>query len=119
MQAAPAVPEHTLSESPNTRAIAVHGWAFSASTNPISKAPECDALHDALALPLPEMTFGNNVLSLVHAPSGWKYDSDARGALAAVVNGALGPGDGGVKVGHSAAWLSSRCVRAAVATVVL
>ena len=104
-----AVPEHKLSESPNSRAIELYGWHISASTNPISNSFELDDLHGDLGLPLPEMTFGNNFLSLEHRPSGWKYSFTTRGALECVKNGPLEDGDGGVKVGHADAWLKSRC----------
>lgn len=108
MSAAIAVPEHQLSESPNSRSIEISGWFITASTNPISNAFECDSLHTSLGIPLPEMTFGKNFLSLEHRPSGWKYSFTAKEALRAVKKGELGDGDGGVKVGYADAWLRSR-----------
>ncbi|KAG9317815.1 TIP41-like family-domain-containing protein [Chiua virens] len=108
MSVAVAVPEHTLSESPNARSIDIYDWLITASTNPISNASECDALQSALGFTLPEMTFGNNHLSLEHRPSGWKLTLDAKGALSGVKAGELGEGDGGVKVGYADAWLKSR-----------
>src|SRR5262245_43039956 len=102
------VPEHKLSESPNTRGIEIYDWVITASTNPISNSTELDALQAYLGLPLPEMTFGNNYLSLEHRPSGWKYSITAQRALKGVKNGPLEQGDGGVKVGYADAWLKSR-----------
>ncbi|KAJ2917512.1 hypothetical protein MD484_g2937, partial [Candolleomyces efflorescens] len=93
------IPEHKLLESPNSRTIEIFDWAITASTNPISNASECDSLQAMLGFPLPEMTFGNNFLTLEHKSSSWKYSFNAEGALKAVKNGELGPGDGGVKVG--------------------
>ena len=113
MAAAIAVPHHRLYESPNTRSIEVLDWFITASTNPISNAPECDALHAFLGIPLPEMTFGNNFLTLEHRPSGWKYSFTTQAALETVKNGELENGDGGVKVGHADKWLESRCVSSA------
>lgn len=108
--AAQAVPHHTLKESPNSRTIEINDWLITASTNPISNAGESDALQAKLGLPLPEMTFGNNYLTLEHRGSGWKYAFCTGDALGGVKNGELKEGDGGVKVGYADAWLKSRCV---------
>ncbi|KAF8556172.1 type 2A phosphatase activator TIP41 [Imleria badia] len=97
-----------VSESTRARTIDIHGWVITASTNAISNASECDALQSALGFPLPEMTFGNNFLSLEHRPSGWSLTLDAKGALSSVKGGELEEGDGGVKVGYADAWLKSR-----------
>ena len=111
MSAAVRLPEHKLSESPNSRTIEIGDWIITARTNPISNATECDALQVTLqGMPLPEMTFGNNSLQLEHKPTGWKYAFDTEDALKMVKNGELGEGDGGVKVGYAEAWLKSRCV---------
>ena len=111
MAAAMAIPEHKLSESPNSRTIEIGDWVITATTNPISNATECDALQAALSgMPLPEMTFGNNFLELMHVPSSWCYAFTTNEALRCVKNGELVEGDGGVKVGHSEAWLQSRYV---------
>ncbi|KIJ69786.1 hypothetical protein HYDPIDRAFT_22950 [Hydnomerulius pinastri MD-312] len=108
MSAAIAVPQHTLSETPNSRTIEINGWVITASTNPISNASECDALQAALGFPLPEMTFGNNYLTLEHRTSRWKMTFDTKSALEGVKGGELEEGDGGVKVGYADAWLKSR-----------
>ncbi|KAH9482493.1 Type 2A phosphatase activator TIP41 [Psilocybe cubensis] len=103
-----AIPEHKLLESPNSRSIAVYDWLITASTNPISNAPECDALQASLGIPIPEMTFGNNYLTLEHKPSGFIYSFTTPKALEAVKKGQLGEGDGGVKVGYADKWMQSR-----------
>lgn len=108
MSAAVAVPEHKLTESPNSRSIEVFDWFITASTNPISNASECEALQASLGFPLPEMIFGNNFLTLEHRPSGWKYAFTTGAALKAVKNGELEEGDGGVKVGYADKWMESR-----------
>jgi len=109
MAEAVALPEHKLSESPNSRSIEIFDWTVTAQTGPISSATHCDALHAALGLPLPEMTFGSNLLQITHRPSGWTYTFRAEDALSEVKNGPLEAGDGGVKVGYADAWLKSRC----------
>ncbi|KAI0340891.1 type 2A phosphatase activator TIP41 [Trametopsis cervina] len=104
-----AIPEHKLSESPNSRTIEIGEWVITARTQPISNAQELDALQGRLeGLPLPEMTFGSNTLELEHRASGWKYQFNTEGALKAVKNGELSEGDGGVKVGYADAWMKSR-----------
>ena len=108
MSAAVSIPQHKLSETPNSRSIDINDWFITASTNPISNAGESDVLQAALGIPLPEMTFGNNYLTLEHRTSGWKYAFCTGDALAGVTNGELGEGDGGVKVGYADAWLKSR-----------
>ena len=106
-----AIPDHKLLESPNSRTIEIGVWEITAKTNPISNATECDALQASLSgLPLPEMTFGNNSLELIHKPSGWSYSFTTKEALQGVRNGELLEGDGGVKVGYADAWLKSRYV---------
>lgn len=103
-----SLPEHKISESPNSRSIEVGGWSITTSTNPISNAFETDTLHASLGIPLPEMTFGNNFLALKHHASGWEYTFSTEDALKAVKKGELEEGDGGVKVGYADAWLKSR-----------
>ena len=110
MASAVKLPYHTLQESPNSRGITVGDWQISAWTHPISNATELDAIQASVGIPLPEMTFGNNILELEHKPSGWKYEFSATRALKGVKNGPLGEGDGGVKVGYAEAWLKSRCM---------
>lgn len=111
MSAAIAIPEHKLSESPNSRTIEIGQWVITARTNPISNARELNTLQEALSgIPLPEMTFGNNSLELEHKASGWKYSFNTEDALRGVKNGELVEGDGGVKVGYAETWMQSRYV---------
>ncbi|TFK63539.1 type 2A phosphatase activator TIP41 [Pluteus cervinus] len=104
----PGLPPHKLFESPNSRSIQVGDWFITASTNPISNAPECDALQASLGIPLPEMTFGNNYLTLEHRPSSTRYSFRTGDALGKVKRGELEEGDGGVKVEYADKWLQSR-----------
>ncbi|KAI0290080.1 type 2A phosphatase activator TIP41 [Multifurca ochricompacta] len=108
MAAAVKIPEHKLSESPNSRAIEIFDWVITARTGPISSATQCEALHASLGIPLPEMAFGDNLLRITHSPSGWTYAFRVEDALRGVKNGPLDDGDGGVKVGYAEAWLKSR-----------
>ncbi|KAF3059712.1 TIP41-like protein [Daldinia childiae] len=51
---------------------------------PISKAGPIEALEQELGIPVPEMIFGDNLVSVRHAPSGWSVEFNARDALDAV-----------------------------------
>ena len=103
-----SLPEHKISEEEGERSIEIFKWRIAAGTKAIVSAAEADALQKAVGFPLPEMTFGRNSLQLLHEPTGWVYSFDVHNALSAVKNGALGEGDGGVKVGYAEAWLKSR-----------
>lgn len=105
---AQALPEHKLLESPNSRTIKINGWEITATTAPIASAQDADALQTQLGIPLPEMTFVHNVLTVQHPASGWRYVFSTDRALEGVRNGELQDGDGGVKVGYADAWLKSR-----------
>lgn len=104
----PQLPPHEIAEENGHKSIDVHDWKITAASGTIVTAAESDQLQKTLGFPLPEMTFGNNFLELLHKPSGWKYRFDAEGALKLVRNGEFEDGDGGVKVGYADAWLKSR-----------
>lgn len=48
---------------------------------PISKAGVIDELTDSIGIPMPEMIFGDNMVSLTHAPSGWSIAFNTPDAL--------------------------------------
>ncbi|KIY52322.1 TIP41-domain-containing protein [Fistulina hepatica ATCC 64428] len=101
------LPPHKLFETPNARSIQIGDWFITARTNPISNAPQCDAMQATLKFPLPEMTFGNNSLIIEHKPSGWTYAFATEDALRCVKEGELASEDGPVKVGYADAWLKN------------
>ncbi|KAG8760270.1 hypothetical protein FRC14_003568 [Serendipita sp. 396] len=101
-------PRHHIEESDHTRTITLPSWTISAENHPISNATHLDEMNAELDLPLPEMTFGHNLIKLAHRDSGWQYQFDALHALKCVKNGPLTEGDGVVRVRHAEAWLKSR-----------
>ncbi|KZO98131.1 type 2A phosphatase activator TIP41 [Calocera viscosa TUFC12733] len=103
-----ALPPHNVDESATSKSISIHGWKITTVSTSISNAAELDSLQAEVDLTLPEMTFGNNSVTLAHAASGWTYAFDARGALGEVCNKELSPGDGGVKVGYAEDWAKTR-----------
>ncbi|KAI8624391.1 TIP41-like family-domain-containing protein [Xylariaceae sp. FL1651] len=71
---------------------------------PISKAGPIEALEKDIRIPVPEMIFGDNVVSVTHAPSGWRIEFNARDALDAVDK----TGDNMLQVAYAGAWSASR-----------
>ncbi|KAK7969125.1 TIP41-like protein [Apiospora saccharicola] len=51
---------------------------------PISKSGAISAMESTLGIPVPEMIFGDNVVAVEHAPSGWRIEFTAQDALDAV-----------------------------------
>ncbi|KAM3464627.1 hypothetical protein MY5147_006711 [Beauveria neobassiana] len=51
---------------------------------PISKAGAIDAMTERIGIPMPEMIFGDNLVSVTHAPSGWSIRFATPDALDAV-----------------------------------
>lgn len=51
---------------------------------PISKAGAIDAMTERIGIPMPEMIFGDNLVSVKHAPSGWSIGFATPDALDAV-----------------------------------
>ncbi|KAI1630854.1 TIP41-like family-domain-containing protein [Biscogniauxia mediterranea] len=59
-------------------------FAISSRKLPISKAGPIEAMERSLGIPVPEMIFGDNLVRVEHAPSGWAVEFSARDALDAV-----------------------------------
>ncbi|KAJ6446391.1 TipA protein [Purpureocillium lavendulum] len=51
---------------------------------PISKSGAIDELTERIGIPMPEMIFGDNVVAIAHAPSGWSVEFNTPDALDAV-----------------------------------
>ena len=51
---------------------------------PISKSGAIDELTEKLSIPVPEMIFGDNLVSITHVPSNWSLTFDTPSALDAV-----------------------------------
>lgn len=79
-------------------------FAISTRKLPISKAGPIDQLGEDLGIPIPEMIFGDNLVRVAHAPSGWSVDFNARDALDAVDK----TGDKMLQVSYARDWSASR-----------
>jgi type 2A phosphatase activator TIP41 len=92
----------TLSQA--TRSHTQGNWKISARKLPISKSGPIEAMSERLGIPVPEMIFGDNMVSLAHVPSGWRIEFTAEAALDQVDK----TGKDMLQVAHSAEWSSSR-----------
>ncbi|KAH9898866.1 TIP41-domain-containing protein [Xylariomycetidae sp. FL2044] len=59
-------------------------FVISARKLPISKSGPIDAMSASLGIPVPEMIFGDNLVSVAHLPTGWSVEFNAYDALDAV-----------------------------------
>ncbi|KAI1743619.1 TIP41-like family-domain-containing protein [Xylaria scruposa] len=71
---------------------------------PISKAGPIEALEKDVKIPVPEMIFGDNVVSVAHAPTGFRVEFNARDALDAVDK----TGNNMLQVAYAGEWSASR-----------
>ncbi|KAH8889544.1 TIP41-domain-containing protein [Thozetella sp. PMI_491] len=71
---------------------------------PISKAGPIDAMGERIGIPIPEMIFGDNLVSVTHVPTGWTVSFAAEPALDRVDK----TGSNMLQVAHASSWSSSR-----------
>src|SRR5271167_589426 len=94
---------HTLTKTHASQSISLAGWTITATKLPICSSSDCDELAAKLGIPVPEMTFGNNSVS-IEGPNGWKCDFNTHQALDAVDK----TGSQGIKVSYSEQWNRTR-----------
>lgn len=80
------------------------GFKVSARKLPISKSGPIDIMSQKLRIPVPEMIFGDNMVSVEHLASGWRLEFNAYDALDRVDK----TGKNMLKVAYSKEWSSSR-----------
>lgn len=83
-----------------------HGFKISARKLPISKSGPIEEMSKKLGIPVPEMIFGDNMVSVEHVASGWRLEFNAFEALDRVDK----TGKNMLKVAYSKEWSSSRFV---------
>jgi type 2A phosphatase activator TIP41 len=83
-----------------------HGFKISARKLPISKSGPIDDMSKKLGIPVPEMIFGDNMVSVEHVASGWRLEFNAVEALDRVDK----TDKNMLKVAYSKEWSSSRFV---------
>ncbi|KAH7348656.1 TIP41-like family-domain-containing protein [Rhexocercosporidium sp. MPI-PUGE-AT-0058] len=80
------------------------GFKISARKLPISKSGPIDEMSKTLGIPVPEMIFGDNMVSIEHMASGWRLEFNAYDALDRVDK----TDKNMLKVAYSQEWSSSR-----------
>jgi type 2A phosphatase activator TIP41 len=80
------------------------GFKISARKLPISKSGPIDEMSKKLGIPVPEMIFGDNMVSIEHVASGWHLEFNAFDALDCVDK----TDKNMLKVAYSQEWSSSR-----------
>lgn len=79
-------------------------FTISSRKLPISKSGPIDEMSQRLGIPIPEMIFGDNLVSVRHNPTGWQIDFTAEAALDAVDK----TGANMLQVAYAGEWSSSR-----------
>ncbi len=80
------------------------GFKISVRKLPISKSGSIDEMSKKLGIPVPEMIFGDNMVSIEHLGSGWRLEFNAFDALDRVEK----TDKNMLKVAYSKEWSSSR-----------
>jgi type 2A phosphatase activator TIP41 len=94
---------HKLTCSHASRSIAIAGWTITATKLPISSSSEGDELSKKIGIPVPEMTFGNNSVT-VAGPNGLQCEFNTQESLDSVDK----TGSKGIKVSYSEQWNRTR-----------
>ncbi|TVY87437.1 TIP41-like protein [Lachnellula willkommii] len=99
-------PTDDVFPSPGQEAVShlQKGFKISARKLPISKSGPIDEMSKELGIPVPEMIFGNNMVSIEHVPTGWRLEFNAFDALNQVDK----TDKNMLKVAYSKEWSSSR-----------
>ncbi len=82
------------------------GFKISARKLPISKSQPIEEMSKKLGIPVPEMIFGDNMVSIEHLASGWRLEFNAFDALDQVDK----TDKNMLKVAYSREWTSSRYI---------
>lgn len=107
--ASPAIPPgQTMPPPPDlntaTKSHTQGNFTITSRKLPISKAGPISAMESRLKIPIPEMIFGDNLVSIRHNPTGWSVSFSAEPALDLVDK----TGENMLSVAHSREWSASR-----------
>ncbi|KAF9110112.1 hypothetical protein BGX27_006767 [Mortierella sp. AM989] len=96
---------HRLIKEDQTTGIAIHDWEMRSHKTSILSSKEIDAASADLGIPIPEMIFGNNFLTIEHK-SGFKLEFKALPALAMVDQSSKSSDL--IKVSYAREWFDKR-----------
>lgn len=105
--ASPAVQNGTMPPPDLSSATQIHkqgNFTILSRKLPISKAAPIAAMESRIHIPIPEMIFGDNLVSITHIPSNWTISFSAEAALDLVDK----TGENMLRVAHSREWSASR-----------
>ncbi|KAF9933348.1 hypothetical protein FBU30_005752 [Linnemannia zychae] len=97
---------HRLINENQTRGVAIQDWTVLSHKTSILNSQEIDTASADLGIPIPEMIFGNNFLSIEHQPSGFKLEFKALPALAMVDQSSAASDL--IKVSYAREWFEKR-----------
>ncbi|KAK3822138.1 MAG: TIP41-like family-domain-containing protein [Linnemannia gamsii] len=97
---------HRLINDNQTRGVAIQDWTVLSYKTSILNSQEIDTASADLGIPIPEMIFGNNFLSIEHKPSGFKLEFKALPALAMVDQSSTSSDL--IKVSYAREWFEKR-----------
>ncbi|KAF9132523.1 hypothetical protein BGW39_011875 [Mortierella sp. 14UC] len=97
---------HQLINDNQTRGVAIQDWTVLSHKTSILNSQEIDTASADLGIPIPEMIFGNNFLSVEHKPSGFKLEFKALPALAMVDQSSTSSDL--IKVSYAREWFEKR-----------
>ncbi|KAG0048580.1 hypothetical protein BGZ83_006464 [Gryganskiella cystojenkinii] len=99
-------PAHRLINENGTKGITIDNWTVLSHKTSILSSSEIDAASADLGIPIPEMIFGNNYLSIEHKNSGFKLEFRALPALAMVDQSSTSSDH--IKVSYAREWFDKR-----------
>ncbi|KAG0064987.1 TIP41-like family-domain-containing protein [Linnemannia elongata] len=97
---------HRLIKDNQTTGVAIHDWTVLSYKTSILNSQEIDTASADLGIPIPEMIFGNNFLSIEHETSGFKLEFKALPALAMVDQSSTSSDK--IKVSYAREWFEKR-----------
>lgn len=90
--------------------VTQHGFKITTRKLPILKAEPIESMTASLGITLPEMIFGDNMVSIEHIQSGWRIEFNTYDALDRVDK----TGGSMLQVAHSREWQSTRYEKGAL-----
>ncbi|KAG0297848.1 hypothetical protein BGZ96_004499 [Linnemannia gamsii] len=97
---------HRLIKDNQTTGVAIHDWTVLSCKTSILNSQEIDTASADLGIPIPEMIFGNNFLTIEHKSSGFKLEFKALPALAMVDQSSTSSDK--IKVSYAREWFEKR-----------
>ncbi|KAG0263271.1 hypothetical protein DFQ27_001846 [Actinomortierella ambigua] len=96
---------HSLIKEGNATGIRINDWTILSNKTSILSSHEIDKASADIGIPIPEMIFGNNHLTIEHS-SGWKLEFKALPALAMVDQSSTS--SDAIKVSYAREWFEKR-----------